>query len=218
VRIIENKFGYQTDHHKMKRFLERHPVTAQMELKLVHFHEFEDAYAARWTVVRMFYEGWNVKSIANLLKVSRQHATELIQAFEKDGFAALEDKRTRPVNHPDNQLTLPFMEQVFQAQLDHPDAGRFRLHGVLEQEMRDDTPSERTVGRAMTHNRFWRGAPDPLRTNKEEAAEEPAELPYKPLYCINIGLLTFATWLNSRESGSIVSASSKDFPAPFWQA
>ena len=71
VRIIGTKFGYQTDHHKVKRFLERHPVTVQLELKLVHFHEFEDAYEARWAVVRMYYEGWNVKSIANLLKISR---------------------------------------------------------------------------------------------------------------------------------------------------
>jgi putative transposase len=183
VRIIENKFGYQTNHHKVKRFLKRHPVTTQMELKLVHFHDFEDAYVARWTVVRMFYEGWNIKSIANLLKVSRQHLTELIQAFEKDGFAALEDKRTRPANHPDNQLTLPFMETVFQGQLAHPDAGRFRLHGVLEQQLGDDAPSERTVGRAMAHNRFWRGAPNPLGDNEGEVAREPAELPYKPLYC-----------------------------------
>lgn len=182
VRIIETKFGYQTNHHKVKRFLERHPVTVQLELQLTHFHDFEDAYEARWTVVRLFYEGWNVKSIAGLLKVSRKHITMLIQAFEADDFAGLEDKRTRPANHPDNQLTLPFMDQVFAAQLKYPDAGRFRLQGILEQQLGEDTPSERTVGRAMAHNRLWRGAPDPLQVNREEVTKEPAELPYKPLY------------------------------------
>lgn len=80
----------------MKRFLERHPVTVQLELDLIHFHEFEDAYEARWTVVRMYYEGWNKKSIAAVLKLARSHVTTLIQAFEKDGFEGLEDKRTRP--------------------------------------------------------------------------------------------------------------------------
>lgn len=183
VRIIGTKFGYQTNHHKVKRFLERHPVTVQLELKLVHFHDFEDAYEARWTVVRMYYEGWNMKSIAGLLKVSRKHVAALIQAFEEDDFAGLEDKRTRPANHPDNQLTLPFMDTVFRAQLEYPDAGRFRLHGILEQEMGEDTPSEGTVGRAMAHNRFWRGAPHPLQTDEEIVDKEPAELPYKPLYC-----------------------------------
>lgn len=48
----------KTNHGKVKRFLERHPVPVQLELELTHFHEFEDAYEARWTVVRMFYEGW----------------------------------------------------------------------------------------------------------------------------------------------------------------
>ncbi len=182
VRIIGAKFGYQTNHHKVKRFLERHPVTVQLELKLVHFHDFEDAYEARWTVVRMFYEGWNVKSIAGLLKVSRKHVTALVQAFEEDDFAGLEDKRTRPANHPDNQMTLPFMDQVFRAQLDYPDAGRFRLHGILEQQLGEDMPSEGTVGRAMAHNRLWRSAPHPLEQDTISVEKEPAELPYKPLY------------------------------------
>lgn len=182
VRIIAKKFGYETDHKKVKRFLEKNPVMVQLELELEHFHDFEDAYRARWAVVRMYHEGWNKKSIAAVLKLSRRHVTNLIKAFEADGFAGLEDKRTRPANHPDNQMTLPFMEKVFQAQLEYPDAGRFRLHGILEQEMGEDTPSESTVGRAMNHNRLWRGAPHPLATDTESEPKEPAELPYKPLY------------------------------------
>ncbi|MFN2233586.1 MAG: helix-turn-helix domain-containing protein, partial [Anaerolineales bacterium] len=182
VRIIGNKFGYKTDHKKVQRFLERHPIPVQLELELTHFHDFEDAYEARWTVVRMVYEGWNKKSIAAVLKLARSHVTTLIQAFEKDGFDGLEDKRTRPENHPNNQMTLPFMDKVFQAQLEYPHAGRFRIHSILEPEIGDDLPSERTVGRAMAHNRFWRGAPDPLGEKKESMDKEPAELPYKSIY------------------------------------
>lgn len=182
VRIIGNKFGHKTDHKKVQRFLERHAIPVQLELEVTHFHDFEDAYEARWTVVRMFYEGWNKKSIAAVLKLARSHVTTLIQAFEKDGFEGLEDKRSRPENHSDNQMTLPFLDKVFQAQLVYPDAGRFRIHGILEQEMGDDLPSERTVGRAMANNRFWRGAPDPLGQEEEPTDKEPAELPYKPLY------------------------------------
>ena len=61
MRILARKFGYKTNHNKVKRFLARNPVTVQLELKLEQFHEFEDAYEARWTVVRMFHEGWNKK-------------------------------------------------------------------------------------------------------------------------------------------------------------
>lgn len=182
VRIIGKKFGYKTNHGKVQRFLERYSIPVQLELELTHFHDFADAYEARWTVVRMFYEGWNKKSIAAVLRLSRQHVTTLIQAFEQDNFAALEDKRTRPENHPDNQMTLPFMDQVFQAQLKYPDAGRFRLHGILEQQLGEETPSESTVGRAMAHNRLWRGAPHPLDQEIDSVEKEPAELPYKPLY------------------------------------
>jgi transposase InsO family protein len=79
-------------------------------------------------------------------------------------------------------MMLPFMEKVFKAQLEYPDAGRFRLHGVLEQQMGEDTPSESTVGRAMHHNRLWRGAPNPLKADRDTEEKKPAELPYKPLY------------------------------------
>jgi hypothetical protein len=34
----------------------------------------------------------------------------------------------------------------------------------------------------MTHNRFWRGAPDPLHEEKDTKPQEPAELPYHPYY------------------------------------
>jgi hypothetical protein len=161
VRIVFRKYGYKTNHHTVKGFLVRHPLPVQLELDLVRFHDFEDAYEARWTVVRLFYEGWNKKSIAGLLKLSRPHIDTVIQAFEQDGFIGLEDKRTRPANHPDNQMTLPFLEEVFQVQQDFPRAGRFRVHGVLEQKLGDEIPSERTVGRAMAYNRVLRNAPGP---------------------------------------------------------
>jgi putative transposase len=182
VRIIGRRFGYETNHGKVKRFLERNPSLVQLPLKLEEFHEFEDAYEARWKVVRMFYEGWNKKSVADLLKLSRKHVGELIKGFEKDGFEGLEDKRTRPANHPDNQMALPFMEKVFKTQLHYPNAGRFRVHGILEHDMGEDTPSESTVGRAMQHNRIWLGAPHPLGPEEKGSPKEPAELPYQPIY------------------------------------
>lgn len=182
VRIAGRKFGYKTNHHTVKSFLERHQIPFQLELELTTFHEFEDAYEARWTVVRMYYQGWEKQSIAGLLKLSRRHVGRLIAAFEKDGFVGLEDKRTRPANHPHNQLTLPFLEEVLEVQEAYPRLGRFRVHGILEQTKGEDTTSERTVGRAMAANRFFRGAPGPWPPPPEPSNEEPKELPYNPLY------------------------------------
>ncbi len=182
VRIIERRYGYKTTHPTVKRFLERHPVPYQMELGLKPFHEFEDAYQARWTVMRLFHEGWNRKSIAGLLKLSHQHVGRIVKAFAEEGFTSLEDKRTRPATHPGNQLTLPFMEEVFQVQQDYPRIGRFRVHGILEQKLGDDTPSERTVGRAMAYNRVFRGAPPPYPPPAEEDDEEVKSFPFRPYF------------------------------------
>lgn len=182
VRIVERKFGYKTNHHTVKHFLASHPIPVQLELPLETFHEFEDAYQARWTVVRMYHEGWKKQSIANLLKLSRPHIDHLIEAFEKDGFAGLEDKRSRPANHPHNQLTLPFLEEVFKVQQEYPRAGRFRVHGILEQKLGEATPSEGSVGRAMAYNRFFRGAPGPWPEPPDSSQHEPQPLPYDPIY------------------------------------
>jgi transposase InsO family protein len=161
VRILERKFGYHTNHHTVKQFLLDHPLPLQLELELPTFHQFEEAYQARWTVVRMYYEGWNKQSIAGCLKLARSHVHDLIAAFERDGFAGLEDQRTRPPTHPDNQLTLPFLKEVLDLQQEYPQAGRFRLRGLLEERSDHTPPSERTIGQAMQINRRFHGAPDP---------------------------------------------------------
>ena len=183
VRILERTFGYHTNHHTVKHFLEANPIPVQLPFNWKTFHDFEDAYQARWTVVRMFYEGWNKKSIAGLLELSRQHVIRLIQAFEKDGFDSLEDQRTRPVNHPDNQMTLPFLEEVFAVQIEYPRTGRYRVHGLLEyMKGEDEVPSERTVGRAMAYNRVFNGAPEAWMSDKEEPESNVGPLPFEPLY------------------------------------
>jgi len=156
----------------------------QLELALTTFSSLSDAYQARWTVGRMAAEGWNKKSIADCLTLSRSHVSTILEAFERDGFAGLEDQRTRPAEPPDNQLSLPLFKEVFDLQHEYPRAGRFRIHGLREQQRDEPPPSERTVGRAMAINRQFHGAPGPWRSARDE---QPAEvslkpLPYRPAY------------------------------------
>jgi len=106
VRIVERKFGYTTNHHTVKRFLQRHALPAQLPLEFTTFHQSEHAYQARWTVVRLYYEGWHIQSIAGFLRLSRKHVWRILSDFEREGFAGLEDRRSRPVDHPANQLSL----------------------------------------------------------------------------------------------------------------
>ncbi len=189
VRIIERKFGYKTNHHTVKKFLERYTIPVQLELNFTTYHEFEDPYQARWTVVRMWAEGWNRKSIAGCLKLSRRQVGRIIEAFEEDGFASLEDQRTRPPNHPHNQLSLPFFKEVLDIQEEYPRAGKFRVRGLLEKQYQEQgrdepPPSERTVSRVMALNRQYHGAPGPWQSHKDEVQPDttPKYLPYRPDY------------------------------------
>jgi transposase InsO family protein len=184
VRLVQRKFGYTTNHHTVHRFLQRCAIPVQLKLHLLAFSDFADAYQARWTVVRMWYEGWNKQSIAGCLQMARSHVYAIIAAFERDGFEGLEDHRTRPSPHPDDQLTLPFLQDVLDLQQEYPRAGRFRLYGLLEQQYGPDLPSESTVGRAMAINRRLHGAPGPWSSarDEQEAVLEPRHVPYRPQY------------------------------------
>lgn len=151
-------------------------------MKIETFHEFEDNFLARWTVVRMYHEGWKKKSISSLLKVSRPHIDTLLAKFEKEGFDGLIEKRTRPPNHPHNQLAMPFLDEVFKVQQEYPGLGRNLLFGVLESRLgEENTPSKSSVGRAMAANRFFRNAPNPYQKKKKQKKKK-KPLPYNPLY------------------------------------
>jgi putative transposase len=184
VRILARKFGYKTNHHTVQRFFAQHTNPLQLELTFPTFHDFNEAYQARWTVVRMWYEGWNKQSIAGCLKLSRAHVYTILEAFERDGFAGLEDQRTRPPDHPDNQLSLPLLKTILDIQQEYPRAGRFRVHGLLEARRDSPPPSEATVGRAMAINRQFHGAPGPWKSAQDETPGEavPKHLPYRPQY------------------------------------
>jgi transposase InsO family protein len=183
ARIVGRKFGYATDHKRVRRFLERNPILVQLPLPVTGYHQFDDAYRARWTVVRLHYEGWHQTSSAELLGLSRQHVRNILQAFERDGFAGLEDRRTRPPTHPANQLSLPFLKDVLDVQRDHPRAGRFRVRGLVAKRTGREPPSEATVGRAMAINRRAHGAPDAWATDRPDPAAPDGvvqDMPYAP--------------------------------------
>jgi hypothetical protein len=69
VRIVQRKCGYKTNHHTLKRFVARYEMPCQLDLDLPTFAAFADAYQARWTVVRMAYEGWEQKAHRGLPEV-----------------------------------------------------------------------------------------------------------------------------------------------------
>jgi putative transposase len=118
------------------------------------------------------------------LHLSERHVRRILAAFVADGFAGLEDQRTRPAEHPANQLTLPFLKDVLTLQREYPRAGKFRVQGLLQQQHPDQPPpSVATVGRAMARNRQFHQAPGPWLSAHDPAAGDatPKLMRYKPL-------------------------------------
>jgi transposase InsO family protein len=220
ARIVERKFGCKTNHHTLQQFLRRHAFPVQLPLPVTTFHQFEDAYLARWTVVRLWYEGWHQQSIAGYLQLSRKHVREILVAFQRDGFAGLEDQRTRPSTHPANQLTLPFLAEVLAVQRDYPRAGRFRVRGLVAQRTGPEPPSERTVGRAMALNRQHHGAPPAWTTDRPDPAEPDGivkDMPYAlthrhRYWFIDIRYLVRIGSLNNRSDREDAAQESQETP------
>ena len=184
VRIVQRKFGYHTNHHTVRRFLQHHGIGVQLPFEFTTFHQYDAAYRARWTVVRLYYEGWHVQSIAGMLKLSRQHVWNIVTTFAQEGFAGLEEHRTRPAAHPANQLSLPFLKSVLDIQQEYPKAGRFRVRGVLSKRTDTEPPSEATIGRAMAINREHHGAPGAWSTDRPASDEDGMlkSLPFLPTH------------------------------------
>ncbi len=57
----------------IRAFLDEHALPRQLPLLVTGFPHFNDAYRARWTVARLFYEGWYQQSMAGDLMLSRKH-------------------------------------------------------------------------------------------------------------------------------------------------
>jgi hypothetical protein len=154
----------------------------------------------------MGYEGWNKRSMAGCLTLSRTQVSTLRDACERDGFAGWEDPRTRPPQHPGNPLTRPLLQEGLDIQREEPRAGRLRVHGWLETRRKEPPPSEATVGRALATNRHCHGAPGPWSSAREDAEPESTltHLPYRPQYRHHLWFLALRS-LVTREAGWVES-------------
>ena len=134
MRIVHRKFGYKTNHHTLKRFLAPYDIPPPTRTGASHFRHLADAYHARWTVVRMAAEGWNKRVLRTASSCRGPMSIRFWRPL--NGMVGLEEQRTRPPQHPENQLSLPFLKEVLDLQQAYPRAGRFRLHGYWSSSVR----------------------------------------------------------------------------------
>jgi putative transposase len=147
-RILFHKMHERIDDKTVKRLWHQCPTPVQGELPFGGYHRHADRFQARLQVVKLYYQGWNKRSISHFMQVSRPTIDLWIRRFEAEHFAGLADKGRAPHTTP-RKVWLPLMIEIYHLQKRHPDAGEFRLWSLLA----NDDISVRTVGRVMALNK-----------------------------------------------------------------
>ena len=172
ARIVFCRFGYAIDDKTVKKLWQQSPVPVQGELPFGAYHSHPERYHARLQVIKLYYQGWNKRSISRFLHVSRPTVDRWIGRFEAEHFAGLADKSRAPKSTA-RKVWLPLMIDVYHLQKRHPDAGRFRLWSLLAR----TAISERTVGRVMALNKEVYD--DIPHVRKKAPKKDPQPHPYK---------------------------------------
>ena len=172
ARIVFYKVGYRVDDKTIKTLWQRSPPAVQGELALRDYHSHADPYHARVEVIKLYYQGWNKRSISRFLHISPSTVHLWIARFEAEHFAGLVDHSRAP-KAPARKVWLPLMLDVYHLQKRHPDAGEFRIWSLLG----NTAISVRTVGRIMALNRqLYEDIP---QGRKSRAQPPPQPHPYK---------------------------------------
>lgn len=172
ARIVLYKVGYRVDDKTVKILWWQSSPAAQGELTLGDYHSHPDPYHARVEVIKLYYQGWNKRSISRFLHISPSTVHLWIARFEAEHFAGLVDHSRAP-QAPARKVWLPLMLDVYHLQKHHPDAGEFRIWSLLG----NTEISVRTVGRIMALNRqIYDDIP---HVRKPRTKQAPTPHPYK---------------------------------------
>lgn len=89
-----------------------------------------DGQTRRRTVIRLHVDGWNAKSIAEYLQVSRKTVHAILRRFAEEQFAGLADK-----SHARKQLRKVDIATIQEIKKlsENPDISAYRVSAALEQ-------------------------------------------------------------------------------------
>jgi Homeodomain-like domain len=86
------KFNRKPAPATIKLIVASGPKPSTTERRHPRYAEIENGKERRRLVIRLHVDGWNAKSIAGYLDVSRKTVHEILQRFAQEQFAGLEDK------------------------------------------------------------------------------------------------------------------------------
>jgi putative transposase len=162
------QFGRRPSAPTIRRVLAEGPPPARTTRRMPRYHEINDPAGRRFALLRLHAEGWNIKTIAAYMDISRTTVYNTLRRWVEE--KVLED-RPRANHRKVRKVDLQTLTTVRRLQ-ENPELGEFRIHAALKQ--MGIHISARTCGRILALNRKLYG----LGKNDPEPAE-PKMHPYK---------------------------------------
>lgn len=124
------------------------PKPSTTERRYPRYAEMADGETRRRTVIRLHADGWNAKSIAAYLEVSRTTVHAILRRFAEEQFAGLPDKSH--ARKPPRKVDISTIQEIKKLS-ENPDIGAYRVSAALEQ--MGIKLSRATCGRYLSINR-----------------------------------------------------------------
>lgn len=142
------KFNRKPAPATIKLILASGPKLSTTERRYPRYAEMADGETRRRTVMRLHVDGWNAKSIAEYLDVSRTTVHAILRRFAEEQFAGMPDK-----SHARKQLRKVDISTIQEIKKlsENPDIGAYRVSAALEQ--MGIKLSRATCGRYLAINR-----------------------------------------------------------------
>jgi proteasome lid subunit RPN8/RPN11 len=111
ARIIQDKGNSSMDDKTVTKLWQQSPGPVQGEWPFGTYHSHPQRYDARLQVIKLYYQGWNKRSISRFLQVSRPTVDLWMRRFEAEHCAGLADKGRTP-HAPPRNVWFPLMVEV----------------------------------------------------------------------------------------------------------
>jgi transposase InsO family protein len=147
--ICYARFNHRPSPRTIKMVLAAGPKPQVTARRYPPYAEIPDPVQRRKAILKLHFEGWNKKSIAGYLQVSRPTVHAVLKRFAEEHFAGLPDRSSAP-RSPNRKVTLQAVQEVKKL-AENPELGAFRVSAALEQMGIKLSPA--TCGRVLSLNR-----------------------------------------------------------------
>jgi putative transposase len=175
--ICRRRDDCRIHHSTVRRVLGTNSLPAGVTRRYPPYTQMRDGAERRLAIIALYFDGWNIASIAGYLETTRTRVYETLYRFFTEDFAGLSDKSHAP-ERPARKVDLAAMAAVRRLQA-NPELGEFRIHAALETMAIHLSP--RTCGRILAQNRAL-GLPAPAQGQPHEPKAMPFAATYRHEY------------------------------------